>query len=416
MGISVLGVDFRSASIDIRQTLAFNQEDLSHKLLDLKNIKGILEVVILSTCNRTEIYLVTEDRFDVSIVTEWWIAQSHLAQASYVSVIYHKTDSHVIEHLFNVSCGLRSMVLGEPQILGQIKKSFAMAKNIGSTSRVLYRLFDHAFNVAKKVRTQTDIGRCPVSVGNSAIMLAKEKVSDFSNKSILVIGAGDTAELIVKHLLSVMPKSICIANRTLNKAKYLAQKLAVDYTDLEFLSDNIDKSDIIISAIHIKKPIISLSTLKGITTKNRLFIDLSVPRSISNNIESDDNSQFICVDDIELMIKKSTKSRLESMVVAERFIEEAINNYSLAVKADYADGAICNIRKHVDGVVLGEFEQSIKQLQNGEDPVDVLMRFSHRIKNKWLHYPCVTMKKASQNDRDDVLEVAHDFFGLGSIK
>jgi glutamyl-tRNA reductase len=416
MEISVLGVDFRSASIDIRQTLAFNQEEISNKLLELKKTRGLLEVVILSTCNRTEIYLVTEDYFDFSIITTWWVDQSSSAQPSYASAIYHKVDSHVVEHLFNVSCGLESMVLGEPQILGQIKKSFAMAKLAGTTSRILYRLFDHAFNVAKKVRTQTGVGRCPVSIGNSAIMLAKEKISDFSDKSILIIGAGDTAELIAKHIVSLMPKNICIANRTLNKAKILADKVSADYTDLRSLSDDICKADIVISAININKPIISLDVLKGVFTKKRLFIDLSVPRSISNNIEFDDSSELVCVDDIQLIIKKSTQSRLESTVVAESFIEEAINNYSLSVKADYADGAICNIRKHVDDVVLSEFEQSIKLLQNGEDPVNVLMRFSHRIKNKWLHYPCVTMKKASQDNRDDILEVAHDFFGLGGVK
>lgn len=416
MGICLIGVDYNSGPIEIRQGLAFNQINIPEKLKHIKGFHGVNDVVIVSTCNRTEIYLEIDEGFESKLVINWWLKQSNNHNTSASQYIYQKLDYYAIEHLFRVACGLKSMVIGEAQILGQIKKSFAMAKLTGNISRTLHRLFDHTFNIAKQVRTETEIGLCPMSIGHSTVLLAKNHIGGFNDISILIIGAGETAGLVLKHIKSVEPKAICVCNRTLNKAKDLAERNMVSYADIQQLSNKISESDLIISTVDVQSPIINHEAISGIEIKDRLFIDLSMPNSISPDIISNPNVSLLSVDDIQSVIKQSTCSRKKASILAEKIIENGITNYCLAVRADYADGAICNIRNHVDNLVLTEYEKSLKQLKNGQNPAEVLMRFSHRIKNKWLHHPCVTMKKASENGRDDILDVAQDFFGLGSFK
>ncbi len=411
MKITMFGINFRSASIDVREAFSFHANALPTKLRMLKSLPGVFECVILSTCNRTELYVVTDDAYDTNNILNWWQSERALEDHQILEVVYQCVNLDAVKHLIRVASGLDSMVLGEAQILGQIKESFAMAKLSKTISRILSRLFDHAFFVAKEVRTRTAIGHCPVSMACSAVMLVKDKLDDLSDKHVLIIGAGQTAELMAKHILSARPKSIMVANRTLGNAKNLANKLSAKYVDLSTLSEQASKADIVIAAVHVNTPLVSLETIECLRSET-LFIDISVPRAISACVDKHEKATLYSVDDIQGLIQKNTEARVRAALVAEEIVTENLQRYARAVMADQADGAICAVRLHAEKMVSDEVEKSLKQLEGGKDPVNVLLHFAHSIKNKWLHSPSVTMRQASEEGRDEVLGLAQELFGL----
>jgi glutamyl-tRNA reductase len=412
MKISMFGVNFRSASIDAREAFSFNANDLPAKLQMLKSLSGVFECVILSTCNRIELYVVTDDEYETDNILKWWQSERALEDHQLLNVVYQCFGLDAVKHLIRVASGLDSMVLGEAQILGQIKESFAMAKLSKTVSRTLSRLFDHAFFVAKEVRTRTAIGHCPVSMACSAVMLVRDRLDSLSDKHVLIIGAGQTAELIAKHILSARPKSITVANRTFENAKLLANKLsATNYADLSTLPEQVIQADIVIAAVHTRTPLVSLETVVNLASET-LFIDLSVPRAISTCVQQNAQATLYSVDDLQGLIQKNTAARERAALVAEDIVAQNIQRYTRAVKADQADSAICAVRLHTEKIVSDEVEKSLKQLEGGKDPINVLLHFAHSIKNKWLHSPSVTMRQASEEGRDEILGLAQELFGL----
>ena len=411
----MLGVDFRSAPVDVREAFAFSDDSLLEKLSVLHAFVGIHECVILSTCNRTELYLVTESGYDLTPVLEWWHAERKLEHSELFPVMYRRNGDDAVKHLMRVASGLDSMILGEAQILGQIKNSFAMAKNKHTVSRTLVRLFDQAFCVAKEIRTKTAIGQCPVSVACSAVMLARDSVNGLSEKRVLVIGAGKTAELIAKHILSAAPKEVLIANRTFSNAERLADKISGTALPLSDLSKQLKTVDIVIAAVNSKMPLIGFDDVK-LLSHQVLFIDLSVPRAISSTVAKHEGMTLYSVDDLEGLIQKNTEARARAAIIAEKIVAQGLTKYEREVKADQADDIICAVRRQAEKMVSSEVEKNLKRLENGGDPSQVLLHFAHSIKNKWLHQPSISLRKASEKGQSDFLGMAESLFGVNLEK
>ncbi len=411
MTLISLAIDYKKASLDVRGAFALETECLSSYLQSLKAQAGVRQCMILSTCNRTEIYVVLSELRQLDLVIAWWQINAKRADLDLKNYLIIRQETHVVHHLMRLSCGLESMVLGEPQILGQIKQAYAQAITVGTLGGTLNRLCQKVFSVAKYTRFHTDIGQCPVSVAFSAISLARQHLDHFEDKTILVIGAGDTANLVARHLNSCMPKALFIANRTLDKAKKVADQYRAKAFDLNALDELVNQADIIVSAVRCPGFMVTVDML----TKNtgyKLLIDLSVPRVIDPMLDHLSHITTYCVDDIQGLIQTNKALREKAALRAEKWIEKGLNDYINHEKAILSDSTIKAMRAQTKDIIDEELSRCLRRLENGEDPKMVLTRFAHNLNNKWLHTPSVSLRNAAVQGRNDILGYAEEIFGL----
>ncbi len=411
MTLVSLAIDYKKAKAKVRSAFSLEGELLPRYLDGLNAQSGVMQSVILSTCNRTELYVVLKELRDLDHVINWWQNQSKLENYDLKPFLVVRQETHVAHHLMRLASGLESMVLGEPQILGQIKHAYQVAMHAGVVGGELNRLFQKVFSVAKAVRYKTDIGQCPVSVAFSALSLAKQNFSDFSDKKILVVGAGDTASLVVRHLGALNPKAIFVANRTIQKAEILADKHYISAHGLDAISRLAKEADIIVTAVNSAKTFINKEMLAG-KSALCMVIDLSVPQVISDELDVLEHVVSYCVDDVAGMIQSNQLLREKAAIYAEKWIEKGLDEYISQEKAISSDNLIIAMRQQSKEIVDSELKRSLKRLENGEDPRLVLARFAHNINNKWMHTPSVSVRNAAIEGREDVLGYAKEIFGL----
>ncbi|WP_440683585.1 glutamyl-tRNA reductase [Cysteiniphilum halobium] len=412
MTLVSLAIDYKKTSLDVRGAFTLDSERLSQHLKTLKKQCGVEQCLILSTCNRTEIYTVISELKHLDHVINWWQQSAKRNDLDLKNYLIVRQDTHVAHHLMRLSCGLESMVLGEPQILGQIKYAYAEALANNTLGGDLNRLMQKVFSVAKRVRFHTDIGQCPVSVAFSAVTLAKQSLSHFEDKTILMIGAGNTAMLLVKHLASLTPKRLIIVNRTLQKAQQLAIEYQAEAFSLSELPKLAKQADIIVSAVNARKLILTSDMLTN--TNPKILIDLSVPRVIDPLFDQMDSITIYCVDDIQGLIQNNKALREKAALRAEKWIEKGLDDYINQEKAILSDNTIKAMRSQTKDMIDDELNRCLKRLENGEDPKMVLARFAHNVKNKWLHTPSVSLRNAAVEGRNDMLNLAEEFFGLNT--
>ncbi|MFZ9035093.1 MAG: glutamyl-tRNA reductase [Francisellaceae bacterium] len=412
MILVALGIDYKKSPMDVRTSVALDAYNMQAYLRSLHAIDGIEQVMILSTCNRTEIYMALRRLELVDEIINWWRGRIKRLDLSLLDHLVIRQDSHVARHLMNLACGLESMVLGEPQILGQLKEAYHQAQQCRTLGGMLNRLCQKVFSVAKKVRYRTEIGKCPVSVAFSAVSLARQSLDDFDDKTIVIVGAGVTAALVTRHLASCQPQRLIIINRTLEKAQILANSHAGEAFELKAMAQHINSADIIIAAVNASDYLIGGELF--FERKDRVFIDLSVPRVIAPTVSDDHRHTLYCVDDIDHVIHNSKTQRQKAAIYAEKLIEKGLSEYIEQEKAVLSDQLIKAMRQQAKTLIESELEKSLKKIENGEDPALVLKRFGHNIKNKWLHTPSVSLRAAAQTGRNDVLGCAEEIFGLKS--
>ena len=413
MTLVSLAVDYKKASLDVRSAFTLDNEYLCQHLQTLKKQHGVQQCLILSTCNRTEIYTVMSGIRDLDSVIHWWQRLAKNDAFNLKNYLIVRQDTHVAHHLMRLSCGLESMVLGEPQILGQIKYAYAKAHDNSTLGGELNRLLQKVFYVAKRVRFHTNIGQCPVSVAFSAVTLAKQNLCNFEDKTILVIGAGNTAILVIKHLASLLPKRLLITNRTFEKAQKLTLNHNAEAFPLTELATLAKEADIIVSAVSSCKLILKQDMLSP-DTGNKTLIDLSVPRVMAPNFDNMKNITTYCVDDIQGLIQTNKILRQKAALRAEKLIDKGLDNYISQEKAILSDNTIKAMRNQTKNMIDDELNRCLKRLQNGENPKIVLERFAHNVKNKWLHTPSVSLRNAVVEGRNDVLNFAEEIFGLNT--
>ena len=435
MALVLVGINHNTANIEMREKVAFPPEIVESALAEVYALPRIEEVVIVSTCNRTEIYLdftEVEHHGDGSNVLFSnrllldqqaqllaWLAQFHDLQASELeSCSYSFANEDVVRHLMKVSCGLDSMVLGEPQILGQIKSAYAVSKDQSVVGQSLSRAFEAAFSIAKQVRTDTAIGENPVSVAYAAVTLAERIFSDLPSLGVLLIGAGRTIELVVKHLVDKGVSKIVVANRTLDNALEIANRFNAHGVLLSDIPEQLVHADIVVSSTNSQLPLLGKGAveraLKQRKHKPMLLVDLAVPRDIEPEVAEIADAFLYSIDDISEVIEDGVKSRAEAAAQAESIIERGVEEYLKQLRSLNAVGTLRAFREKADAIREQELARALKALGKGEPADSVINNLARTLTRKLVHSPSVQMKKASAEGRDDLLELTVELFELGT--
>ncbi len=410
MPLLALGINHQTAPVAIRENITFAPEQMDQALQQATALKGVNEAVIVSTCNRTELYCEVADQYEDSITC--WLSEFHqLENGELKPYLYHYRDQDAARHLFRVASGLDSLVLGEPQILGQLKTAFEKAKSNQSVKTVLGRLFQHGFTVAKKVRTDTAIGSNPVSVAFAAVSLSKQIFGDLSSLNALMIGAGETIELAARHLKGQGIGSITISNRTLERAQNLADELGATAITIGEIPEQLVKSDIVISSTASQLPILGKgateTALKARKHRPIFMVDLAVPRDIESQVGELDDVFLYTVDDLKEVIDENRRSREEAANEAMDIIQVEVQHFSHWIKTHQSADEIRLLRNQSDRIRQECLKKAQQMLEHKEDPVKVLETLASNLTNKLMHGPTVQMRKALKEDNAELIQLLH---------
>lgn len=408
MALLSLGINHQTAPVDIREKVAFAPEQMSHALRELQGMPAINESVIVSTCNRTEIYCDTSS-VDNGAIAHWLSAYHGISAESLAPFIYRFTDQEVVRHLFRVASGLDSMVLGEPQILGQIKDSYDQARVSKTLTSILDRLFQHSFSVAKRVRTDTEIGANPVSVAFAAVNLSKQIFGDLRELQALLIGAGETIELVARHLKSQQIGSIVIANRSLERATRVAEQIGATGVQINAVPEQLVHADIVISSTASQLPILGKgateSALKLRKHRPIFMVDLAVPRDIEPEVGDLQDVYLYTVDDLKNVVDENLRGRELAAETAREIIDLEVTAFSQWLKTHQSADEIRQLRDSAELIKQRVMEKALAQLAQQVDPEVVLNRLANDLTNKLLHKPTLEMRKALKDDDTELIRL-----------
>lgn len=415
MAFLALGINHRTASVDVRERVAFAPERLQAALKEACEQARLKEIAILSTCNRMELYCVAEEGHSADLFG--WLGRYHqMSVEQLAGAAYEFWDEQAVRHIMRVASGLDSMVLGEPQVLGQLKDAFATARDAQTLGPYLGRLFQQAFSVAKQVRTDTEIGTNPVSVAYAAVSLAKHIFSDLSKSSALLIGAGETIELVARHLHEQGVNRIVVANRTVERANALAETFNGRAIQLADIPQALIDSDIVIASTASPLPIIGKGMVEKAMRKRRhqpvFMMDIAVPRDIEEAVGDLPDVYLYTVDDLQQVVEENRKHRQAAANEAEHIVLQRTSSFMESLRGLDAAGTIREYRSRVEQIRNVELEKAIAQIRQGAEPGEVLQRLSHTLINKVMHHPSIALKKAAEEGRLDRIEWARDLFGL----
>ena len=405
MAFNILGINHKTAPVALREKVAFNEERLVAALRTLRQESGVAEVVILSTCNRTEVYW-SGSASGAELCA--WLERHHGNNLDLASSLYVHQEQHAVEHAFSVASGLDSMVLGEAQILGQLKDAYRVAHETGSTGPALNKLFQAAFSAAKRVRSETQIGANAVSLASATVKLARRMYSDLSTQSILLIGAGEMIGLAARHFATAGIKRMVIANRTLARAQALAAELKGYAVDLSQLDKEIADADIVISCTASPEPLISKATaataLKARRRRPIFMVDLAVPRDIDPAVADLEDIYLFSVDDLQQLVDENRQSREVAAGGARVMITEEVSRFLAESRAKDAGPAIRALRQQADVVRQQTLEQSRRLLAAGKSTEEVLEYLANTLMNRLLHAPTQALRQASESADSNLAE------------
>jgi len=401
MSLLSLGINHQTAPVDIREKVAFAPDAMGKALVELQELAAVNETVIVSTCNRTEIYCDTSSNSGDAISN--WLSNFHGMSSEALSpYLYQHTDQEVARHLFRVASGLDSMVLGEPQILGQLKQSFDQARIGNSIDAILGRLFQHSFNVAKRVRTDTEIGSHPVSVAFTAVNLSKQIFGNLDELQALLIGAGETIELVARHLRSQKIGSMVIANRSLKNAAQLAKEVDALAVQISDVPEQLVDADIVISSTASQLPILGKgateSALKQRKRRPIFMVDLAVPRDIESQVGELEDIYLYTVDDLMHVIDKNQRTRELAAEAAQEIINLEVTNFEQWLRTHQSADQIRQLRDNAEVIKQQCIERVLTQFQKDNDAEKALLRLANTLTNKMLHGPTIEMRKALKSD------------------
>ncbi len=410
MTISVIGLNHKSANIDIREKFSFTADNASLLLRRIKKIRDILEVIVVSTCNRTEIYC--ESTNGVDDIKNWLLSEKEYK--SFAKHLYIHQEEDAIEHLFKVVAGLDSMVIGESEVLGQVKSAYKIALDNKSIEGKLKRLFEYSFSVAKNVRTNTDIGGNAISFMYTSILLIKKIFSAVEQKKCLLIGAGEMTELALKYLKSNNVNDITICNRKEEKGKKLALENDCRYSNLNNLSTIIHEYDVIITSTSSSLPLIGKGNIENALIKRNndsiVIIDLGVPRDVESQIKNLDNVYLYTIDDLGQIIEKNYKIREKSIKDAEEIIKFKIVEYKNWLSENNSTEIIKNYREYVDDITNGIVIKAKRMAKNSEDINQIIDYVSETLKKKLAHETTIKLKELYPNLDEDKIEKLNKLF------
>lgn len=409
MTLLTLGINHKTAAIEVREQVAFTPEQLEAALAGLKSLPQVHEAAVLSTCNRTELYCVTEAEGEAEVLA--WLGRFHgLGVEELSQCAYHYHDEAAAKHLMRVASGLDSMVLGEPQILGQIKDAYQQARQHHGLGGELERLFQHTFAVAKQVRTETGIGENPVSVAYAAVSLASRIFADFSRSRALLIGAGETIELVARHLREAGIRELIVANRTRERAARLADEFDAQAISLSEIPQALERADIVISSTAAPLPILGKGMVERALKVRRhqpiFMVDIAVPRDIEPQVSDLEDIFLYTVDDLHEVIEENRHHRQVAAQQAEKLITLGVEQWQHERRVRGAGELIRRYREHGEALRADTESQALARLARGEDPEKVVRRLAQQLTNKLLHGPTLRLREASGSERHDIIHAA----------
>jgi len=415
MALLALGINHKTAPLEVREKVAFTPEQLVDALEHARACGQLKELAILSTCNRTELYCSTDLEGSRALL-EWLGEYHHLPPALLQQCTYVHWDDSAARHMMRVASGLDSLVLGEPQILGQLKSAYAVSQQRGLAGAELGRLFQQTFAVAKQVRTDTAIGQNPVSVAYAAVSLAQHIFADLDSSRALLIGAGETIELVARHLSQAGVCSMIVANRTLARAQALAESVGGRAIVLADIPQVLVEADIVISSTASQLPILGKGAVEAALKKRRhkpvFMVDIAVPRDIEPQVGELDDVYLYSVDDLRDVIEENQRSRETAALEAEEIIERGALAFMRQLRELDAVDTLTALRSHAQLLRDEALEQALKLLRNGKPADEVLSLLAHRLTNKMLHSPSIQLRKASADGREEMLQLVQELYQL----
>jgi glutamyl-tRNA reductase len=418
MPLVVIGINHRTAPVELREKVVFAGEELPEALQELTTVPGVRESLIVSTCNRTELYCVT-DAGHAPLVH--WLARWHGLAAHHLDsggALYRLQGPDAVQHLFAVACGLDSLVLGEPQILGQLKDAYRSALEQQVTGPYLNRALQTAFSVAKRVRTQTRIGANAVSVASAAVSLARTVFERFSDHTALLVGAGETIALAARHLHANGLRRMIIANRSLDRAQELAAEFNGFAIEIGALATHLPEADIVISSTASPTPVITLDAVRAAVRARRrkpmFMVDIAVPRDIEAEVATLEDVYLFTIDDLQNVVNENLESRREAARDANQMLAAETEQFALQLKTLHAVPAIRQLRQEADQIRSHTADQARRMLAAGRDPQEVMEFLGGTLTNRLLHGPIQRLRDAAESGDTQLLEAARALFNTDS--
>ena len=413
MQLYALGLNHHTAPLAVREQVAFDPMRLPQALVELTHGREVREAAILSTCNRTELYCAAE----APEAAAQWLAEYHQLQPQNISpYLYTLPSRDAVRHMFRVASGLDSMVLGEPQILGQMKQAARVAENAGTLGTLLHKLFQKTFAVAKEVRSTTAIGANIVSMAAATVHLAERIFEDIAEQKVLFIGAGEMIELCAAHFAARKPQRVTVANRTLERGEALAQRFSGDAIRLEEIGDRLADYDVIVSCTASPLPIIGLGMVERAIKARRhrpiVMVDLAVPRDIEPEIAKLDDVFLYTLDDLGAIVESGLGTREKAVVEAEAIIASRVDGFLHWLESRETVPTIRALRDSAERTRRHEVEHALKLLAKGEDPQRVLETLSHGLTNKLMHGPTAALNQTDGEHRNELADLIARIYHL----
>ncbi|ENP8456903.1 glutamyl-tRNA reductase [Photobacterium damselae] len=417
MTLLALGINHKTATVDLREKVAFSPEKLTRALQELELHPEVTSGVIVSTCNRTEVYC------DISqsgpgVIIDWLTNFHQITAEELMPSLYFYEEQAAARHLMRVACGLDSLVLGEPQILGQVKQSYSDAKDNDAVQGTLEKLFQKTFTVAKRVRTETDIGGNAVSVAFAACTLARQIFESLHGVSVLLVGAGETIELVARHIVEQGCSSLIVANRTRERAEKFSTEFGAEVIGLEQIPEHLHRADIVISSTASPLPIIGKGMVENALKARRhqpmLLVDIAVPRDIEAEAGELNDAYLYSVDDLHSIVEKNREQRKVAAIQAEAIVSEESAAFMSWLRSLEAVDSIRQYRHHAEEIKGELLTRSLQAIASGANPEKVLAELSNKLTNKLIHAPTKAMQQAAHNGDPDKLAVIRETLGLDS--
>lgn len=420
MPLIAVGVNHKTAPVSIREKISFAPEKMVEALNSLVSGAQAKEAVIVSTCNRTELYCAVDGESDAEKIIDWLGRYHHVEPAELGRFCYTHVGDEGVRHVMRVASGLDSLILGEPQILGQVKSAYAVSQEGKCIGSELQSLFQQTFSVAKRVRTDTAIGENPVSIAFAAVSLAQRIFADVKRSTALLIGAGQTIELVARHLKEAGIKRIIVANRTLERAQILADELGAEAVLLGDIADFLHQADIVISSTASQLPIIGKGMIERATNKRRhkpmLLVDIAVPRDIEPEVQEVEDAYLYTVDDLHSVIEENVRARQDAAEAAEKIIEQGIDEFRRKQESRKVADLIVSYRAQAELIKQSELERALKSLESGQTPEQVVAKLAHGLMNKLIHSPTQYLRQAGAEADQEALQRAAEVLGITDTK
>jgi glutamyl-tRNA reductase len=414
MSLVVLGLNHRTAPIEVRERIVFESEALPAALASLRAVPGVEEALIVSTCNRTELYCVGDDG---GAGLRDWLEAASGGGDPLTACLYRIEGADAVRHLFSVAAGLDSLVLGEPQILGQLKDAYRAAQRAGTAGSALNRAFQAAFSVAKRVRSETAIGASAVSVASAGIRLARRVFAGFESHTALLVGAGEMIELAARHLHAQKIGRMIVANRSADRAQRIAQEVQASAIQLDALAAHLPAADIVVSSTARPGHVIALEDVQAALEARRrrpmFMLDLAVPRDIDPRVGGLEDVYLYTIDDLRVVVEENVKARQEEAALARRLVDEEVREFMAGLKVLEAVPMIRELRGQAESARDQALAEARRLLASGHDPDRVVEQLASTLTNRLMHAPSAALRDAAERGDTGLAEAAARLFRSG---